>query len=209
MKQSTFSKPIYADWLAKQKAKTRPVKPKTSVRLKPKRVSKQTYYKELLAQNKWLNKIPLGSHGSTPLQKKLWKVTTDYVRIYDFITYGKCPSCNRPFTSWQEAQGGHYRAYSLCKGYKKFDRLNVFAQCAYCNSRMNEDKFEGGRIFSQNIVKRYGQSRLDLINTYTQGSPEKLEVPKLIEMINELLGLFEELDIKPDYYYKIAEYKNL
>lgn len=205
MKRSGFKKKNYNDIMVVLKKARKTLK--NSPKLKVKRVSKQTYYKELLEQNKWLNKIPLGSHGSTPLQKKLWKVTSDYVRIHDFLTYGTCPSCNKPFTSWQESQCGHYRAYSLCKGYKKFDRLNLFAQCPYDNSKMNEDKFEGGRIFANNIVKRYGQERLDLINTYTQGSPEKLEVPKLIEMINEILELFKPLSIKPDYYDKIMAQK--
>lgn len=202
MRRTGFKKKNYNDIMNVLKKARKTLK--NSHKKRVKRVSKKTYYKELLAQNKWINKIPMGSHGSTPLQKRWWKLTTDFRRIEDFLRWGTCPSCNKPFTTWEESQGGHYRAYSLCKGYKKFCDKNVFAQCAYCNSRMNEDKFEGGRIFADNIVKRYGQERLDLINTYTKGSPEKLEVPIIIEKMQEILNKMAFLAIKPDYYDKLS-----
>lgn len=178
---------------ARQRAKTAPKR-------KVKRKTKKDYYKQLLEQNKWINKIPYGSHGSTPLQKRYWKLTTDYRRIYEFLRFGRCISCNVLFKTWQEAQGGHYRPYSKCKGIKKFCEDNVFAQCAYCNSRMNEDKFEGGRLFAENIVKRYGKDHLDRINTYTQGEPQKIEIPEIIENMKTMIRLTKELEIQPDYY---------
>lgn len=162
-----------------------------------KKLSKKGYYKELLDENKWINKIPFGSHGSSPLQKRLWKLVTDYVRIRDFKL--GCISCGKKTEHWSELQGGHYRPYTKCKGYTKFDYRNVFAQCAYCNSRMNDDKFEGGRIFAENIIKRYGQERLDLINSFTTGSPVKIEIPKLIEMAQEMMCKINELEEKPSY----------
>lgn len=204
MKKSGFSKPNYKEWIAKQKLKTRSVKPKTPPKLKARRVNKQTYYKELLSQNKWVSKIPLGSHGSTPLQKKLWKLTTDYVRIRDFINFGNCHSCNKSFDTWQESQGGHYRSFTSCKGYTKFSYMNVFAQCAFCNSRMNDDKFEGGRIFAHNIIKRFGQAWFDEINTFPTGKPVKLEIPVILDMMKEIITLMEHLPIKTDYYNKIT-----
>lgn len=196
MRRTSFKKPSYKDYIAK-KASRKPQKPRTA---KIKRKTKKDYYKELLAQNTWINKIPLGSHGSNVYEKKLWKLTSDYVRIEDFVTYGTCISCNRRFGTWQEMQAGHYRAYSKCVGYNKFNFLNVFGQCAYCNSCMNEDKFEGGRIFAENIVKRYGQGRLDHINTFTKGEPVKRELPQIIDMMRIIIKAMMSLPIKPDYY---------
>lgn len=200
LKQTGFRQQSYEEKLAKLKNKLLKAKKLSG---KPKKVSKSSYYKELLSHNTWVKKIPLGGHGYTPLQKKLWKLTTDYVRIRDYVTWGTCPSCEKPFTSWYEAQGGHYRSFTQCKGYTKYSHKNVFAQCAFCNSRMNDDKFEGGRIFANNIVKRYGQSRLDEINTYTQGSPVKVEIPIILDMMKEVVYLMKDLPIKTDYFYKL------
>lgn len=188
----------------KRPAKITSKRAKMTPKQKVKRKSKKDYYKELLDQNKWINKIPYGSHGSTPLQKRYWKLTSDYKRIKDFIDYGVCISCPRKFSTWKESQGGHYRAYSKCKGIKKFYEDNVFGQCALCNSQMNDDKFEGGRVFAENIVKRYGQARLDKINTYTLGEPQKIEIPEIIENMKMIVKLMGELEFQPDYYSKLG-----
>ncbi len=204
MRKGTFKRPIYAEYIAKQQAKKPSVKPQKPHTAKIKRKTKKDYYKELLAQNTWIKAIPLGSHGSNVYEKKLWKLVSDYVRIIDFIDYGTCISCNKKFDTWQESQGGHYRPYTKCIGYHKFSFLNVFAQCPYCNSRMNEDKFEGGRIFAENIIKRYGQYRLDTINTFTKGEPVKRELPTIINMMQVIIDFLKTLPVKPDYYHKLS-----
>lgn len=202
-----FKPKTYAEAMAKIASKRAKTAPKRIKKTKIRKVSKKGYYKQLLAENNhWIKHIPPGSHGSTPLQKRLWRLVTDYVRIKDFLRYGDCISCGHKFTSWQEAQGGHYRAYSKCKGMRKFDDLNVFAQCQFCNSRMNDDKFEGGRRFAENIVARYGEITLMKINTFTQGEPQKVEIPEIIIYMKQLINRMRELELLPDYFEKVNVY---
>lgn len=197
MKTKGFKKLSYEE--AKLKLKD---KPKKKAKLKTK---KTTYYKELLDQNKWIKPIPQGSHGSTKEQKKLWKLVSDYIRIRDFTTYGTCISCNQNFDSWKEAQAGHYRPYSKCKGINKFKFQNCFAQCALCNSRMNEDKFEGGRIFAENIIRRHGKLWFETIQTFTEGEIKKVELPEILKEMRFVIGLMDGLIFKPSYYQKCKE----
>ena len=173
--------------------------------LKTRRPSKDKYYKQLLSENTWLKAIPPNiSHGRNPTEQRLWRVNSDYSKIRDFVRDKKCMSCNKVFENWQDAQGGHFRAFNKCKGYTKYSYVNVFAQCAFCNSRMNDDKFETGRIFANNIVLKFGQSYFDYMNNFTNYSyDERVEVPGCIERIKAVLILMNDLPIKPDYYHKV------
>lgn len=194
--------------------KRTPFKRKTLAEVKEKKAKKvvkkvkaktKQKWADFLETHSWYKSIPEGSHGSNPIEKKLWRLVTDYVRIRDFSDYGNCISCGRQFDCWEEAQGGHYRPFSKCKGYTKFDYRGVFAQCAYCNSRMNDDKFEGGRIFADNIVFRYGKRHLNLINEFvSEKYSAKREYPQLITMMLDIICLMSRLDDKPDYYDKIV-----
>jgi hypothetical protein len=77
--------------------------------------------------------------------------------------------------------------------------------CAFCNSRMNEDKFEGGRIFAENIIARYGERRLTYINTFINEEWScKREIPMLLDMMLEILTLMKTRKTKPDYYKKLS-----
>lgn len=180
-----------------------PRKSKTARKTILKKKTKKDYYKGFLAENSWIKSIPPGSHGSTPEQKKLWKLVTDYVRIRDFHCYGTCISCNGKFDTWKEAQGGHYISYTKCKGTLKFAYQNCFAQCAFCNSRMNDNKWVGGRIFAENIVKRHGYEWLELIETFSKGEPNKIELPQIIYMMKIVIDLTKDLPEQPDYYSKL------
>lgn len=199
--------------------KRTPFKRKTLAEVKEKKAKKaikkvkaktKEKWADLLELNEWYQVIPDGSHGSNKIEKKLWRLVTDYVRIRDFEEYGNCISCGKVFDSWNEAQGGHYRSYTKCKGYTKFDYRNVFAQCAYCNSRMNDDKFEGGRIFAHNIVNRFGQTRLDVINDFVLPKYEsKRAYPNLLNMMVDLIQLMNTYSIKPEYWNKLRSYPQL
>lgn len=195
MKRVGFKRKTLEEVRTKQASKPKPSKNK---KIKDKWAS-------VLTRNIWYKSIPEGSHGSNTIEKRLWRLVTDYVRICDFEDYGTCISCNEPFTTWNESQGGHYRPFGKCKGYKKYDFRNVFGQCAFCNSRMNEDKFEGGRIFAENIIARHGERRLTYINTFTSEEWScKREVPVLLDMMLEILTLMKTRKTKPDYYKKLS-----
>lgn len=173
--------------------------------LKTRRISKDKYYKQLLSENTWVKAIPPNiSHGRNPTEQRLWRVNSDYSKIRDFVRDQKCMSCNKVFENWQDAQGGHFRAFNKCKGYAKYSYVNVFAQCPFCNSRMNDDKFETGRIFANNIMSKFGKEYFDYMNEFTDSSyDERVEVPGCIERIKAVLILMGNLPIKPDYYDKV------
>lgn len=152
--------------------------------------------------NPWLGKIPLGSHGSGAIQKKYWKVTSDYVRIRDFYQFkGKCISCNKRM-DWQDLQAGHCKSWASCRGYSKWDMLNLFGQCPYCN------KFGDaltGKNFTEEIKNRYGQERIDYIEKLSSYPSEKLEDFEIIDKIKVILRKMGGLPIQPDYYYKVKD----
>lgn len=144
-----------------------------------------------------LSKIPLGSHGNTPTQKRLWRVTSDLVRIKDFMKYGKCVSCDKRFYSWEESQGGHYKAYAVCRGYTKFNTKNIFGQCKYCNGSFSGH--EVGKRFYDEIVRRHGKKRIAEINTYNTIPIEKVEDSVCEKMIYQRIKEIKKLDYQPEY----------
>lgn len=201
MKKSGFRRPSYEEYRAKQALKAS--KPKKTLK-KAKSGSK------VPSTDAWLKKIPLGSHGTGIYQKKLWKVVSDYVRIHDWYMFnGKCVSCNKYFPHWSAFHAGHYRPFSVCKGYDKFNKINIFGQCPFCNSaggRINKDTHSVGHNFAMNIVVRYGLERLEFLEQFTNKPPQKLETPVIIVLIKEHIKLMEKLPEKPDYWYKIKDF---
>lgn len=148
--------------------------------------------------------IPPGSHGSTPAQKRYWKVTSDFVRIRDFYKYGSCIACGRRASHWSELQGGHYKSWGSCRGYSKWDINNIFGECGICNTGFNSN--EVGANFKEGIIKRHGQERMDYIDKLASYPTEKMEdfeiELKIIDRLEEMKSLPEQ----PEYY---SKYKNL
>lgn len=161
---------------------------------------------------RWTKCIPQGSHGSFIMQKKLWKTVSDYVRILDFHAFGKCISCNRRFQTWQESQGGHYKAFSSCRGFSKFDVRNIFAQCAICNSAgsknfvSSKDTNVIGGNFKDNIRSRFGEERIKFIESLDSYPTEKMEEYICVDKIKDIILLMKELPEKPPYYEKVINH---
>lgn len=154
-----------------------------------------------MSKSTWITKIKPGSHGSTPTQKRYWRVVSDSVRIRDWYKYKRCIACNNPIYNWQDSQAGHYRAWAVCRGYSKWDKLNIFGECAICNTGFNGNEI--GAMFKEGIIKRYGQDRIEYINKLSSYPSEKMD-DLVIEqkIINEIIEM-EKLPEKPDYYYQI------
>lgn len=162
-----------------------------------------TFAQRIKASNPWLGKIPPGAHGSGPIQKKYWKVTSDFVRIRDFYAFGgECISCPRRL-DWIDLQAGHCKAWGACRGYSKWDLLNIFGQCPYCNK--NGDALTG-QTFIDKIKYRYGKSRLQYIEELAKYPTEKLEDFQIVEKMKALLREMGNLPTQPDYYEKIKQY---
>lgn len=147
----------------------------------------------------WIGGIPQSTaHGSGIIQRKLWRVVSDRVRITDWYQFkGKCISCDRYIFHWREGQAAHFRAFSVCRGYSKFDTKNIFLSCAYCNTGFDAN-IVGVRM-ADGIITRYGVERLEELENFTNRPLDKMEEPVLIGLIREHIIKMEFLPEKPDY----------
>ena len=159
-----------------------------------------TLAERIKKENPWIGKIPLGSHGSGAIQKKYWKVTSDFVRIRDAYSYGgRCVSCPRTM-QWQDLQAGHAKAWAVCHGYSKWDMDNIFGQCPYCNK--SGDALTG-RAFTDEIRRRHGKKRLDYIESLSRVPLEKIEDHILVGLMKVRLQEMADLPEQPEYYYQV------
>lgn len=131
----------------------------------------------------WFSKIkPSTAHGSTPSQKKAWRVVSEYVRQRDWKK--GCVSCRKPFERWEDAQAGHYIPWSTCHGIFKYDLRNLAAQCGHDNA------WGGGKAgydFANELVRRRGAdiiNQLEYENELFRG--KKIEEWELVEMVAKL-----------------------
>ncbi len=160
--------------------------------------------KNLKEEFPWLSKIPQGSHGSKIVFKKLWKVISDYVRIRDFIAYKRCISCSKAISRWKEWQAGHYVAFSVCRGWSKYDTDNIFGQCAYCNTGYNANVT--AHNFRETIKSRYGQERLDYLDSFSKKPLDKLDEYDACIRMENILKEISKLKYKPSYFTKIKSH---
>jgi len=182
MKRGAFKKLTYKEALKKKQAK---VPKKGSRGLK---VAKQPNKEKSKGYEvpKWFKSLPLGSHGNTPAQKKYWKVVSDFVRQRDFIKYnGKCVSCDNYLEHWKDGDCAHWRAWSLCNGFMKFELKNLALSCKGCN-RASDGVI--GHKFGEELKRRHNKNILNWImveNEKHRG--EKMERWKLVELAQHLL----------------------
>jgi hypothetical protein len=150
-------------------------------KLKSKKKTRQKGYQV----PKWFTSIPLGSHGNNPTQKRYWKVTSDFVRQRDHRKYGKCVSCHKHMETWQEGDCGHYRAWSICNSWFKYDLTNLALQCKGCN-RLSDGVV--GHKFGETLKKRHGQHHLKWIEaTNLQCRGMKMEKWEIVEKVEKLI----------------------
>lgn len=154
---------------------------------------------------KWFNTIAPGSHGSNPVQKRLWKLTSDYVRIHEFYTYGnKCVSCNRQFESWKSAQCGHYKTWGASNSYAKYNLQNLAIQCAFCN---RDSGANIGYKFAEQLKQRHGDDILERIEIEDQRHRgAKMENIILVQMAEVIVKAIYTLPEKPDYWEKLTQH---
>ena len=110
-------------------------KKRTKRQIDPLKVTKKGYRVPA-----WFKALKPGSHGQTLEQKKYWKVVTDTYRKEEFEKYkGKCVSCEYRLERWEDGQLAHYKAWSNCYGFFKYERKNMAFSCSRCNQ--NNDGF--------------------------------------------------------------------
>jgi hypothetical protein len=135
---------------------------------------------------KWFQSIKPGAHGNTPTQKRYWKLISDFVRQRDFNKYnGKCVSCKIHLQHWKDGDAAHFKRYSVCNSYFKFNPANIALSCKGCNR--NDDGVVGHH-FGKSLEKRYGKDHIDWIekeNKKYQGM--KIENAELIRLAEKLV----------------------
>jgi len=192
MKRSGIKKLTYEEALAKKRAKDalrakNPAKRQigtNKTKPKPRRPKPKTKNKGYQIPA-WFKSIPPGSHGSNPTQKRYWKVVSNLVRQRDFNTYrGKCVSCSTRLGSWQEGQAAHYKAFSICNSYFKFNEKQIALSCAFCNHRADGAI---GYAFGEELKRRYGAEHLDWIEKenrkYHGKKMEDYEIVARVELL--------------------------
>lgn len=146
---------------------------------------------------KWIKAIPESkAHGAGTYQKRLWKLTSDYVRIRDFYQYRTCAATGKYFETWQESHAGHLKPYTNCNGLFKFDVRNIHAQHGNSNKFGNYDDF---RNFEKEVRRRgYDWDLFERENQKNTGA--RLYDSEVIEEMKKLLQRMAELPEQPSYY---------
>jgi hypothetical protein len=132
----------------------------------------------------WFNAIPLGSHGSNPAQKRLWKVCSDTYRLEDWTEDPRCRACGTELESWKDGHLGHFKKYSLCNSWFKFDRMNLSLICPACNYL---DDGPTLFAFGNYLCDKYGPNhiaRIEIENEAQRG--KKMEVWEIVAKVQEI-----------------------
>ena len=85
-----------------------------------------------------------------PYRDRCWSILSDYVRIRDFLIYGKEISNNKRINNWRETDAGHYLPIGSTGAYLGFSQYNVHAEDPIANKSMSKNEYKS------NLLKRYG-----------------------------------------------------
>jgi len=156
----------------------------------------EQYIRENLS---YYSKIPTNTkRGKDALAKKAWVITSDYIRMRDFIKYGFCASCKKTIVNWRESDPAHYHTFAGNGALLAFNDLNIHMSCKYCNG------FRGaaaGHEMADEMARRYGDGILNellVIKNQTTKADDWFYIDKIMEMY----GKFQELKLNhPEYDY--------
>lgn len=117
--------------------------------------------------------------------KILQSVFNNYIRLRD--KEKPCISCDKPLKGKYDA--GHYFSVG---GYPnvRFDEFNVWGQCVYCNQHKHGAIHE----YTQGLIKRIGETELNLLRERAYQIPLKLSVLEIKEKIKEYKLKIKELE---------------
>lgn len=144
----------------------------------------------------WVKAIPQSqAHGSGTFQKRLWRLTSDYVRIRDWYQYPYCVATGRKIEKWQDGQAGHFIAYAKCNGLFKFDLDNIFLQSAKSNGWGDYDDWKQFELEIKN--RGIDVEALRIKNRDTQ---LKFHDHNVIDNMEILLVMMKNLPEQPEYF---------
>ena len=153
----------------------------------------------------WLKAVPEGAHGSGTLQKRLWRLKSDFVRIRDWTAFGTFIDTGEPIQDWNDAQAGHYRGYTTCNGMFKFHEMNIHAQSPKGNSWPTSETWENYR---KNLVNRYNEEFVQAIDSSNKKWPLKITKELVLKEIHrtiKMLGMMNGQE-KPPYYERMMKF---
>lgn len=150
----------------------------------------------------WVRAIPESTaHGSGTLQKRLWRLTSDYVRIRDWYKFGgRCIATGVYIPHWNQGQAGHLKPWTKCNGIFKYDVQNIHMQSYISNKYGNSDTWYN---YEQELKKRWGTVRSDIENWNRVTNIKSLGVDTLKDKMKMLLIAFANLPEQPDYYQRV------
>ena len=174
--------------------------PETMTKHLPVRLQKKPARRLKASEARWIKAVPQSSgHGSGTLQKRLWRLTSDYVRLRDWHKYGKrCVATGTLIERWQDGNAGHYLSYSVCRGMYKFYEGNIHLQSASSNSWGGMDI---GYSFGEEL-KRRGIDP-DVLRKDNFRTELKINDSMVIEKMKEILSKMKDLPEKPEYYARV------
>jgi len=159
---------------------------------------------------KWISAIPHNpkSHGTGNLQKKLWKLCSDYTRIRDWYDYnGRCVATGKYIEHWSMGDPGHYLSYSICNSMFKFDIWNIHLQSKSSNGWGG---MADGYSFGEELKRRYGEEFLEELRKENMSwMGKKVDNQMIVNEMIEILDLMASLPEKPDYYEKVLSKINM
>ena len=128
-----------------------------------------------------------GIKAST-LKKKLWRLTSEYVRLssVDANGYCSCVTCGRT-EHYKKMQAGHFIPQAQGNAVR-FDLRNIHVQCYRCNINLGGN----GPEYYPFMLEKYGQDVIDELRKLSNTSV-KFTAPELQDMIKEMERKIEEL----------------
>lgn len=151
---------------------------------------------------RWVKAIPESqAHGSGTLQKRLWRLVSDFVRIRDWYRYdGRCVATGRYIAHWTLGDAGHFISWSKCNGMFKFDRSNIHLQSKSSNGWGDRDDW---KAFEKELVRRVNPDIVEALERVNRSSDIKIPTSYLIVEMQEVLREMEFLPEQPDYYARV------
>jgi hypothetical protein len=150
----------------------------------------------------WLRAIPESqSHGSGTLQKRLWRVKSDFVRIRDWHTFdGRCVATGKKIAHWSEGQAGHLKPYSKCNGMFKFNEMNIHMQSYASNKWPTRDDWKN---YEAELERRYSDQFVPAIERSNRDWPLKFTNEQVVDEIKRTLKMLGMCKEQPDYYPRV------
>lgn len=176
-----------------------PKQPKVRVPLKKKRSGQKSGKSSVPKLPLWVRTIPESqAHGSGTLQKRLWRVTSDFVRIRDwYFQGGICVATGKKILRWQDGHAGHFKSYAKCNGMFKFDERNIHLQSAQSNGWGDRDDW---KYYEEELKRRVNPDIIEAIESANRACEVRITNEYVLLEIRETMRKMALLPEQPEYY---------